>query len=61
MKTCIKAFLYDGPNRERDSLAAAELQRGHLKNIGRLAKEGKLVLAGPLTGGDGVRPAFSFP
>ena len=58
MKNYVMAFLYDGPNRERDSLAAAELQRGHLENIGRLAKEGKLVLAGPLTGGDGVTPGF---
>ena len=60
MKAYVMAFLYAGPNRDRDSLAAAELQRGHLENIGRLAAAGKLVLAGPFTGGDSLRGIYVF-
>jgi hypothetical protein len=44
MKKYVFAFLYRGPNRDRDSLEAAQLQQAHLENIGRLAEAGKLVL-----------------
>jgi uncharacterized protein len=40
-------FLFRGKNRITDKAAAAELQRGHLANMGRLHEEGKLILAGP--------------
>lgn len=40
-------MLTAGPNRTQDSTATAELNRGHLANIMRLSREGKLVLAGP--------------
>jgi len=48
MKTYVMAFLKAGPNRIKDSVARNELQMAHLKNIMRLANEGKLVVAGPL-------------
>ena len=50
MKPYIMAFLKTGPNTAKDSTHAAELQSAHMANIGRLAKEGKLVLAGPFYG-----------
>ncbi|MGA7298313.1 MAG: YciI family protein [Rhodanobacteraceae bacterium] len=40
---------------ERDAMFKA-----HLANIHRLASTGKLVLAGPLDGGDGLRGLFVF-
>ena len=51
MKKYVIAFLKKGPNRDLDSAKANELQMAHLKNIGRMADEGKLVLAGPFFGG----------
>lgn len=45
--------LPDGPERD-------EMFKGHFANIGRLAGEGKLVLAGPLDGVDGWRGLFVF-
>lgn len=55
MKSYVMAFLYAGPNRIADSTKAAELQRLHLENIGRLTKVGKLVVAGPFLDGGGLR------
>ncbi|WP_424962369.1 YciI family protein [Ekhidna sp.] len=47
MRKYVMALLKTGPNRDQDSLEAAQLQRAHLDNITRLAEEGKLVMAGP--------------
>jgi uncharacterized protein len=47
MRTYVVTFLFRGPNRVEDKAVAAELQRGHLANMGRLHEEGKLILAGP--------------
>ncbi|WP_095533184.1 YciI family protein [Jiulongibacter sediminis] len=47
MRTYVMAFLKRGPNRDRSKEESARLQRAHLDNIGRLAEEGKLVMAGP--------------
>ncbi len=60
MKKFVIAFLYRGPNRDRDSLEAAELQNAHMENINRLAEEGKLVLAGPFFGDDDLRGIYIF-
>ena len=40
-----------GPERD-------EMFKGHFANMGRLAEEGKLVLAGPLDGKEGWRGLF---
>lgn len=48
-------FLNTNPNRPTIPKAEAEsLQAGHMANIGRLAKEGKLLVAGPFYGGGGI-------
>jgi len=60
MKRYVMAFLKRGPNRSQDSATAAKLQRAHLDNIGRLAEEGTLVLAGPFFGNDDLRGIYIF-
>jgi uncharacterized protein len=40
-------LLTKGPNRNQDSTLAASIQEGHMSNMDRLWKEGKLKVAGP--------------
>ena len=47
MKSYIFVILKTGSNLVTDKEKLAALMKGHLDNIGRLAKEGKLVVAGP--------------
>ena len=60
MKMYVMAFLRRGPNRDRDSAEAYDLQRAHLDNINRLVEEGKMVLAGPFGGDGDLRGIFIF-
>lgn len=60
MRHYVFALLKKGPNRNHDSVTAAQIQKGHLENIGRLAKEGKLLLAGPFLDDGDVRGIFVF-
>jgi uncharacterized protein YciI len=60
MNRYVFAFLKAGPNRDQDSLTAAKLQQAHLANIGRLAQEGKLVLAGPFLDEGDIRGIYIF-
>lgn len=60
MKSYVIAFLKRGPNRSQDSLEAAQLQKAHLENIGRLAEEGKLLLAGPFLDDGDLRGIYIF-
>jgi uncharacterized protein YciI len=60
MKTYVMAFLKAGPNRPKDSIARAELQKAHLKNIMRLAAEGKLIIAGPFMDDQPIKGIFIF-
>lgn len=60
MKQYVIAYLKRGPNRDRDSLEVVELQKAHLKNITRMAEEGKLVLAGPFLDNGDVRGIYIF-
>jgi uncharacterized protein YciI len=60
MKKMVIAFLKRGPNRDLDSLRAAQLQSAHMENIGKLAEEGKLLVAGPFFGDSDLRGIYIF-
>ena len=60
MKKYVMAFLKRGENKSLDSAKRAELQNQHLKNITRMAEEGKLVLAGPFMDGGDIRGIYIF-
>ena len=60
MKVYVMAFLKSGPNRSKDSVTRAELQKAHLKNITRLVDEGKLIVAGPFMDDQPIRGIFIF-
>jgi uncharacterized protein len=60
MKKYVMAFLKAGPNRDQDSITAAQLQRAHLDNIFRLADEGKLAVAGPFLDGGDLQGVYIF-
>jgi uncharacterized protein len=40
-------MLIKGPNRNQDSATAEKIQEGHMANITKLSKSGKLLVAGP--------------
>jgi uncharacterized protein len=59
MKQYVMAFLKKG-TKTVDSSERSQLIQGHLKNIGRLAKEGKLLLAGPFLDKGDLAGIFVF-
>lgn len=52
MKMYVLVMLKTGSNQIKDKAISDSLFRGHMKNINRLADEGKLVVAGPLEAND---------
>ncbi|WP_299273492.1 heavy metal-binding domain-containing protein [uncultured Psychroserpens sp.] len=60
MKKYVMAFLKRGPNREWSKKETDSLQMAHLENIGKMAKAGDLVLAGPFFGNDDLRGIYIF-
>ena len=60
MRKYVMAFLKKGPNRPTDKTRADALQAAHMKNIGRLAKEGKLAIAGPFLDNGEFRGIYIF-
>ncbi|MCB9188913.1 MAG: hypothetical protein H6600_08115 [Flavobacteriales bacterium] len=60
MKSYVIAFLKRGPNRPEDKQLIDSLQSAHMANIGKLANEGKLVLAGPFYGDGDLRGIYIF-
>jgi uncharacterized protein YciI len=60
MKQYVLVILKTGPTKIDDLAKVQELFAGHLKNIMRLADEGKLALAGPFTDGGNMRGLFIF-
>jgi uncharacterized protein YciI len=47
MKQYYFCMLKKGPNRSQDSATAAKIQAGHMEHLDKLAKLGKLLVAGP--------------
>ena len=60
MRSYVLVILKTGPKRVPDGPERDEMFKGHFANMGRLAKEGKLVLAGPLDRVDGWRGLYIF-
>jgi uncharacterized protein YciI len=60
MRTYVMAFLKKGPNRTSDKNEAAKLQAAHMANIGKLAEEGKLAIAGPFLDNGELRGIYIF-
>ena len=60
MKHYVMAFLKTGPNQITDSIKRIEMQKAHLKNIIRLANEGKLIVAGPFLDDQPIEGIFIF-
>jgi len=48
MKAYTLVILKTGETTPKDEAEQQKLMRGHMENIGRLAEEGKLVVAGPM-------------
>ncbi|MEI8211489.1 MAG: YciI family protein [Planctomycetota bacterium] len=60
MRMFVMAFLKSGPNRDQDKEVASQLQKAHMDNIGKLAREGKLILAGPFGDDGDIRGIYVF-
>ena len=60
MKQYVLAFLKADPNKSIDSASRTQLIQKHLKNIGLLAEEGKLVVAGPFLDKGDLAGIFIF-
>src|SRR5579862_1730716 len=60
MKTYVMVFLKTGPNKLTDTVASAAVQNANLKNIMRLAAEGKLIIAGPFLDDQEIKGIFIF-
>jgi len=58
MKRYWLVLLQKGPNRNQDSISAGKIQSAHMANINRLAKDGKLIMAGPIGVEDDLRGIF---
>jgi uncharacterized protein YciI len=58
MKRYWLVLLKKGPNRNQDSLSAEKIQAAHIANIERLAKLGKILMAGPMGVEDDIRGIF---
>ena len=60
MKPYVLAFLKKGTASITDKAKSNELLMGHMKNISKLAEEGKMVVAGPMMDNTGLEGIFIF-
>jgi uncharacterized protein YciI len=61
MRNFVLVILKTGPTKVPAGAERDEMFRGHMANITRLSKEGKLVLAGPFGGEETWRGLFVLP
>jgi len=60
MRQYVMCFLKTGPLKVTDEAKRKDLMAGHFGMINRLAKEGKLILAGPFMDGGEFRGIYLF-
>ncbi|MBK7159974.1 MAG: hypothetical protein IPH77_15935 [Ignavibacteria bacterium] len=60
MKQFIMAFLKSGKNILTDKAEEDRLQSEHMKNINKMAEDGKLVIAGPFMDKQSIRGIYIF-
>ncbi|MBD8530131.1 MULTISPECIES: YciI family protein [unclassified Massilia] len=60
MRPYVLVILKTGPNKMAAGEARTKMFEGHFANMGKLAGEKKLVVAGPLDGKEGRRGIFVF-
>ena len=60
MKRYVFMMLNSGGIKSKDSTEAAKYQKLHMAHLNQLAKEGKLIMAGPLEGGGEHRGLLVF-
>jgi uncharacterized protein YciI len=58
MRNYVLVILKTGPTKVPAGAERVEMFRGHMANIARLSKEGKMALAGPFAGEDSWRGLF---
>lgn len=60
MRQYVIAFLKKGPNQDQSEEEVRRLQRAHMDNIGKLAEQRKLVVAGPFMDDTELRGIYIF-
>lgn len=58
MKRYWLVLLNKGPHRDQDSASRVKIQAAHIANIERFAKEGKIIMAGPIGVEDDLQGIF---